>query len=141
MWALSVVCLPALVFVYMAFRHRQSHSDEQDSVDRAIVIHKERLNALADQHQAGDLKDDEYASFKLEEEKALLEESARSERTEQSMHPLPWSSVLGVSVLITVLAFYTYTKIGAYEAVQVTEKFTALSQMESFDPADRKSVV
>lgn len=133
MLVLSIWFVPVIIFVLFAFRQRSKKMIEQDSARRSLGIHKERLSDLAAQFQAGELSEEEYQSFKLEEEKALLADSEREAHLGDNKTQVSYVWVGVVSLVAMAIAYYTYGAIGAYDAVQVREQFRALSQSQEFD--------
>lgn len=124
---------PVLVFVLFAVRQRGSKRHELDSSEQAIQIHKGRLAALADQFEQGEMTEDEYQSFKLEEEKALLADSVVAQKHETHSLQLPWAWVPVLLILLMGAGWYTYGKIGAWDAVTVREQFKELARATDFD--------
>lgn len=126
MMGLTFWVLPVVVFLLLAVRYRQKQVKSQGSVDTAIEIHKARLAELQDQHQQGGLSAEEYESFKLEEEKALLADAEVSQQQRDRSVQLPWIWVPLLTVTIFGAAFLIYYFVGAADAVNVRTQFTQL---------------
>jgi len=127
MLGLLIWLLPVVVFVLFAVRQRSRDDLSQDSAERALEIHKERLAALLAQKESGELSPEEYQSFKLEEEKALLADAEHQQQHLAQKSQLPWLWVPVLTVLVFGVAWLTYANIGAADAVKVREQFKALS--------------
>ena len=126
--------LPILVFVLFALHQRSSgKSTEVDSVSAAILIHKERLADLEKQYAAGTIDQEEYESFKFEEEKALLFDADKKQSLETNEIGVPWITVPLVAVGILGSAFFVYLQIGNYDGVEVRRQFTALTAADDSD--------
>ena len=134
MLGLLIWVLPVLVFVLFAIRQRGAKQLEQDSTERALDIHKERLTALLAQKEAGELSEQEYESFKLEEEKALLADAEHQVSHQQQKLQLSWWWVPGLTIFIVAVAWFTYSNIGAADAVKVREQFRLLSMTSDVKP-------
>ncbi|EAR08494.1 c-type cytochrome biogenesis protein CcmI [Reinekea blandensis] len=129
------VC-PILIFILFAFRQRSQAGVELDSSQQAVEIHKERLAALKARHDAGEIDDEEYQSFRLEEEKALLADTeVVSRQTNQSL-TLSWVWVLVATVIMMAAAWVAYDHLGARDAVAVREEFRALSMNADLKPEE-----
>jgi cytochrome c-type biogenesis protein CcmH len=124
---------PVLVFVLFAIRQRGNRDHELDSGEQAVEIHKERLVALSEQFEKGDMTEEEYQSFKLEEEKALLADSVAAKKIETHSLQLPWAWVPALIVVIMGAGWYTYSQVGALDAVTVREQFKELASATDFD--------
>lgn len=141
MLVLSIWLVPVIIFILFAFRQRSKKMIEQDSARRSVVIHKERLADLAAQFEAGEISEEEYQSFKLEEEKALLADSDREAHLGEHKTQVGYVWVGAVSIITMAIAYYVYGAIGAYEAVQVREQFRALGQTENVDAEQVRSAL
>jgi cytochrome c-type biogenesis protein CcmH len=134
MLGLSIWILPVIVFVLFAIRQRSQQKIEVDSAENSIQIHKDRLTALAVQLESGDLSEEEYLSFKTEEEKSLLADTETSRKQSGISTQMHWLWVPSLSVIAVVLAWVTYLNVGANDAVQVREQFKQLSMTSELNP-------
>ena len=82
----GALLLVALMFVATLAR-RRGNANEQDSVAESIRIHKDRLLALDEEHQRGDLEDTDYQQFRAETERALLEDTRKASDTDPGRAP------------------------------------------------------
>jgi cytochrome c-type biogenesis protein CcmH len=134
MLGLSIWFLPVLVFVLFAIRQRAQRTTELDSSIGSIQIHKERLKALSLQFDAGELSEEEYESFKAEEEKALLADTETSRDNEEQETQMSWYWVPVLSASAFVVAGLVYLNIGSLDAVNVRDQFKQLSMSSTLDP-------
>lgn len=127
--------LPVVVVLFFSVRFRSSGIKSQDSVTSALEIHKERLKVLEEQFQQGELAEDEYQSFKLEEEKSLLADAEHGKQALQQQSKLPLFWVPVFSVVLFGAAFLIYQQVGAADAVKVRSQFQQLQAAGAdFDP-------
>lgn len=136
MFWLGLWLIPIVVFVVFATRVRARNVTELDSTERAIEIHKARLQQLDIELQSGELTKEEYDSFKLEEQKALLADTERSATAEGKRIQLGWVWVPALSAVTFLLAYGVYSQIGASDAVEVRNQFAALAQQEELNADD-----
>lgn len=127
------VC-PVLVFVLLAYRQRSHAAEELDSSQQAVEIHKERLAALQARHDSGEINDDEYQSFRLEEEKALLADTEVVSRQSNQTLQLSWLWVVVTTVLVMAVAWVSYDRLGARDAVAVRDQFQTLAMSADLQP-------
>lgn len=133
MWVLLIWVLPIVVFVFFSIRQRRSGDLSQDSTSNSVAIHKARLQQLQTEFESGGISEDEFESFRLEEEKALLADSELIGRKSGQSARLSGLWIPVLSVLVFGVAVVTYGKIGALDAVQVQNQFRALSTSEQVD--------
>lgn len=115
----------ALLFVATLAR-RRGNATERDSVAESIRIHKERLQALDEEHQRGDLEDTDYQQFRAETERALLEDTRKAGDTDPG-RAVPLAVVVVVGVVMSATAWWLYGVWGAADAVEVRQNFIDLA--------------
>lgn len=125
LFVFGVFLLVALVIVASLGR-RRNDAGERDSVAESIQIHKDRLKALDEEHQRGDLEDTDYQQFKAETERALLEDTRKAGDTAPG-RAVPGLVVVATGLVISVAAWGLYAYWGAADAVAVRQDFIALA--------------
>lgn len=125
LFVFGVLLLVALVIVASLGR-RRNDAGERDSVAESIQIHKDRLKALDEEHQRGDLEDTDYQQFKAETERALLEDTRKAGDTAPG-RAVPGLVVVATGLVISVAAWGLYAYWGAADAVAVRQDFIALA--------------
>lgn len=141
MLGLSVWLLPVIVFVLFAIRQRNKNSSALDSSVASVQIHKERLSALSEAFQKNELSEEEYVSFKAEEEKALLADTETSRGSNEQNTQMSWLWVPALSVAAIGIALVTYLNIGSLEAVNVRDQFKQLSLAATYDKSAVKDTL
>lgn len=127
MFGFLIWVFPIVIFILFAFRQRSGAETELDSSQHSVVIHKERLDELDARRERGELNETEYESFRLEEEKALLADTATVERQAIQNLRLSWVWVPVTTVALLFAAWVTYGQIGAADAVAVREQFRQMA--------------
>lgn len=121
----GALLLLALMFVAMLARRRGNEA-EHDSVAESIRIHKERLQALDEEHQRGELEDTDYQQFRAETERALLDDTRKARDTDPG-RAVPMVLVVGIGVAMSASAWWLYGIWGAADAVEVRNNFIELA--------------
>jgi len=134
-----LMVLAAWFFVFLAIR--TSHvTSGRDSIQEAIAIHKDRLDALETQHQNGELEPEDYRQFRDETERALLEDTRKQGEARQ-YKPMPWSVAVVTLALVGGASFWLYQSWGASDAVDVRRNFIELASMEQPTEAQLKDTL
>ncbi|MEP4547338.1 MAG: c-type cytochrome biogenesis protein CcmI [Saccharospirillum sp.] len=127
---MAIIVFGALLLVALLFvatlALRRGNANEQDSVAESIRIHKDRLQALDEEHQRGELEDTDYQQFRAETERALLEDTRKASDTDPG-RAVPLAVVVGVGVVISASAWWLYGVWGAADAVEVRQNFIDLA--------------
>lgn len=134
MFAFLIWALPVVVFFLFAVRQRDERSIEVDSTEQALAIHKQRLEDLKVQFDLGELTEEEYQSFKTEEEKALLADTKQFERSQAKGVKLSWVWLPALTITTFVATWVIYDRIGSMDAVIVRDQFRDLALSEDLDP-------
>lgn len=141
MFGLLIWVFPIVLFVLFAYRQRSSAQKELDSSQQSVAIHRERLAELSTRRDSGDLTEEEFESFRLEEEKALLADSEVVRRQSVQNLRLPWSWVVVTTIVLMGVSWVTYTQVGASDAVAVREQFRQLATNSDLQPEQIESTL
>lgn len=127
-----IMVLVAMLFVLLPLMAtRSQHSQKRSHVN--VTVFKEQLAALEQSRLAGDYSEAEHHRLKTELERQLLEGAGEGEAVQQPAGG--GRSRLILAVLIPLLAFFLYGRIGALPDWQITRSLDNLQQ--SSDEAAR----
>ncbi|MDN3648903.1 c-type cytochrome biogenesis protein CcmI [Reinekea marina] len=135
MLILSIWLIPIAIFMLFAVRHQSGSQTEVDSVEAAMVIHKDRLAALQQQFEANSISQSEFDSLRLEVEKSILADTEKQRSTLKTTEKLPWLWVQSLSLIVFATAFWLYQSVGASDAVDVRTQFRQLAGQTQLDEA------
>ncbi|MBU2862672.1 c-type cytochrome biogenesis protein CcmI [Reinekea forsetii] len=135
MLILSIWLIPIAIFMLFAVRHQSGSQTEVDSVEAAMVIHKDRLAALQQQFEANSISQSEFDSLRLEVEKSILADTEKQRSTLKTTEKLPWLWVPSLSLIVFATAFWLYQSVGSSDAVDVRTQFRQLAGQTQLDEA------
>lgn len=130
---MALVAMLFVLFPIMAGRSQPSAKRSQVN----ITVFKEQLEAIEQARQAGNYTEQEYTKLKTDLQRHLLEDAG--DAVQSPLHSSQKRYRLLLALLVPLLAYALYERIGSLEDWQITQTLDELQQSE--DEVGRKQML